>query len=539
MAQTTDDIIKAMEGDVVSITSKMLADLIKTFRMDKGRKYLELWNRYTLKDVPIMHHKVANYTKVNEKIANDFYADIVDTKTGYMGNEVTTGLSRAKYKTDGVLDETEYQADREHLRDFQVSTSSEDENSEMVSLAGATGIGYRLLWVKEGKNDVMTMNIDPWEVIYIFDPSLNEAVAAIRFFIIESKVFGDDTKVKEITVVEWYDKTDVTYYIDDGDLNFSLDISKGTEGTQPHLFNGVPVIPFPNNGLEFAEPQKVTDLIDAYDLIMSATTSEVEQLRLAYMYIRSAGLMVDDPYMKALEQTGIFPLEEGGEVGFISKDLAIEGVKIMLDEIRKNIYEFAKSIDMSKDFGGGMRVIGWQVALLNLENSSVVTERKFKKALREQYRMLTEYWKTFQGVDIDPMSIEFTFTRNFPRDIQGEAETLNLLLGAVSTETAYSQMSFIDDPEAEIKKKAFEDNPFLDGAEVAGSISLGTGEDIQKTALNGAQITALKDIVQAVSAGELTADAAIDLIVVGFPDIGEETARKMITSAGSITIDGN
>ncbi|KKK48333.1 hypothetical protein LCGC14_3146140, partial [marine sediment metagenome] len=99
MAQTTGDILKAMESDVESITSKMLSDLIKSFRLDKGREYLKLWDRYILKDVPIYHHKVANYTKVNEKIANDFYADIVDTKTGYMGNEVTTSLTREKYKT--------------------------------------------------------------------------------------------------------------------------------------------------------------------------------------------------------------------------------------------------------------------------------------------------------------------------------------------------------------------------------------------------------------------------------------------------------
>lgn len=468
--QTTDDILKAMESDVEGLTSKMLADLIKGFRNSKGKRYLELWNRYTLKDVPIYHHKVANYTKVNEKLANDFYADIVDTKTGYMGNEVTTSLNRERYKVDGELDEKEYLADREHLRDFQVNTSSEDENSEMVALAGATGIGYRLLYVPEGKNDVLTMNLEPWEVIYIFDASLNEAVAAIRFFTIELKEFGDDTKTNEITVVEWYDKTDITYYIDNGDLNFRIDTTKGVEGTQPHLFNGVPIIPFLNNGLEFAEPQKVTTLIDAYDLIMSATTSEIEQIRLAYMFLKGSGMEVDDPFIKSLEQTGILPLEDDGEAGFINKVLDMGGIKIILDELRKNIYEFSKSIDMSKDFSGEMRVIGWQVALLNLENSSVVTERKFKRALREQYRLLTDYWIKYQHVTIDPKSIEFTFTRNFPRDIQSEAETLNLLLGAVSTETAYAQMSFIDDPEAEIKKKETEVNPFLDGALPASKI---------------------------------------------------------------------
>jgi len=476
--QTTQDILKAMESGTDGLTSKMLATLITEHRVSEGHRRQKLWNRYTLKDVPIQHHKVANYVKVNEKLAHDFYADVVDTKTGYMGNEVTTSLDRDEYKTNDVLNESAYQADRKHLAEFQIETSSEDMNSEMVSLAGSTGIGYRLLYVPAGKNDVKAMNLFPWEVIYVYDDSLDEAVGAIRYYTIDSTEFTHDgKKLKEITVVEWYDKETVTYYIDNGDLNFRLDTGKGEEfineegqptssGSQPHLFDGVPIIPFPNNGLTTAEPEKAIDSIDAYDLIMSATTSEIEQFRLAYMYAKGAGLLIDNEFMKMVEQTGTFGLESDGEIGFINKELAIEGVKVILDEIRKNIYQFSKSVDMSKDYGGDMRVIGWQVTLFPLENSSKITERKFRKALREQYRLLTKYWKTYQGVDIDPNAINYTFTRNFPRDIMGEAEALNLLLTAVSKETAFSQMSFIDDPEAEIAKMEDETDPFRDVEEL-------------------------------------------------------------------------
>ena len=107
-----------------------------------------------------------------------------------------------------------------------------------------------------------------------------------------------------------------------------------------------------------------------------------------------------------------------------------------------------------------MRVIGWQVALLNLENSCKITERKFKRSLREQYKIVTDYWREFKGVDIDPNAITFTFTRNFPRDIKAEAETLQLLLNSVSTQTAFSQMSFIEDPEKEMQRIENEDSPY-------------------------------------------------------------------------------
>ena len=464
--QTTEEIIKAVNSDNLAVTSLMLRDLIETHLTGEGKRIKDLWKRYTLEDVPIYHHQVANYVKVNEKLAHDFYADIVDTKTGYMGNQVTTSVNRESYKTDNIVNETEYSKDRLFLHDWNNRVYSEDKNSEQVRNASAVGVGYRLLYVPAGLNEVKMMNLNPWEVIYIYDQSLDEAIAAVRYWFVDVKDIGG--KLSKTTVVEWYDKEYITYYISDDFKDFHIDLTKGFEGIQPHLFNGVPIIPFENNGLRRAEPEKVLSLIDAYDLIMSATTSEIEQFRMAYMFVKGAGLEIDNKFMKQVEQTGTFGLESDGEIGFINKELAIEGVKVILDEIRKNIYQFSKSVDMSKDFGGDMRVIGWQVTLLNMENSSVITERKFRKALRLQYILLTDYWREFQSVDINPYVIDFTFTRNFPRDIFAEAETLNLLLTAVSKETAYAQMSFIDDPEAEIAKMEEETDPFREVEETNG-----------------------------------------------------------------------
>ena len=226
MIQTTDDILQAINSDVDSIISKMIADLIRSHRAGEGKKRKRLWDRYTLEDVPIYHTKPAKYEKVHNEIANDFYADIVDTKTGYMGNEITVGLDRESYKLNGELQETIFDNDRKILKDFQMKSYSEDVNSEMVRLAGGTGVGYRLLYVPMGQNEVKTMNLYPWEVIYVYDESLDEAQLALRFYTVESKEYGYNGKVKEITKVEWYDKEYIRYYIDDGDMNFRLDTTK-------------------------------------------------------------------------------------------------------------------------------------------------------------------------------------------------------------------------------------------------------------------------------------------------------------------------
>ena len=440
MIQTTETITATIRADKEGSISELLADLLHGHKKTAEHQR-QLWNRYMLKDVPIMNRKQVAYEKVNRKIANDFYGDIVDTKVGYMGNEVSVSLDRGSYEGSGQFD-----IDRGVVHEFSTFNSTEDLNSDLLRDAATVGIGYRLLYVRDGQNEVRMKNLVPWEVIYIYDQSIDEPQLVLRYYELEDTADYSVT----YTVVEWYDDREVRYYIDDGNYNFRLDPARGE--VQSHLFTGVPIIPFLNNRDMLAEPEKVTGLIDAYDAILSSTASEFEQLRMAYMYAKGAGLQVDKEFINNLEQTGVFALPEDGDVGFISKEVAAEAVKLILDEIRKNIYQFAKSIDMSKDFGGDMRVIGWQVALLNLENSSKITERKFQKSLSRQYDLITNYWSRFKGVNIDPSNLEFVFTRNFPRDLYSEAQTLEILTSQVSKKTAFGLMSFIDDPDAEIDR---------------------------------------------------------------------------------------
>ena len=469
MPQTLEQLKEIIRAGNLDVTSKVIKSLVDEHREGRGGIEQRLYQRYRQEQeaIPILGRKVANYEKVNIELANDFYADIVDTKQGYMGNEVTIELDKEPYKTETAEGEesvsAKYEEHSDFLLDFGIVNSTEDLNSEAVKQAACMGRGARLLYVDvNGKSRVM--NINPWSVIEIWDRSLAELQLALRYYNMSEVQYGEDGDdyTTDLTAVEVYDKQQITYYISDGQGNYVLDRTKPMN-PQPHMFAGVPIVIFKNNDEEMAEPEKAVSLIDAYDAILSDTATEIEQLRLAYLFAKSMGMKLDDKFLETLRQTGIFPLPPEGEVGFINKAINDQVIVNALDEIRRNIYQFSRSIDLSKDMGGDMRVIGWQVNLLNLENSCKVTERKFTRALREQYRMLTTFWKEQENVDINYLDLHFVFTRNFPKDIANEAKTLLDLLGTVSRKTAYAQMSFIDDVDAEVE--AYE-------AEQEGSVDL-------------------------------------------------------------------
>ena len=58
---------------------------------------------------------------------------------------------------------------------------------------------------------------------------------------------------------------------------------------------------------------------------------------------------------------------------------------------------------------------------------------------------------------------------------------------------------------------------------------------MQQAALNGAQMQALQQIVQAVADGQLPAETAIQLIMIAIPSIDKEEAERLVNPADEFT----
>jgi SPP1 family phage portal protein len=254
---------------------------------------------------------------------------------------------------------------------------------------------------------------------------------------------------KTVHMCELYDKESVYTYRKDGSWIKIDEI--------PHLFSGVPLFIIENNSERLGDFEKAVELINAYDKALSDVSSEMEQLRLAYAIIKGARL--DDETVEKMKQTGILPIDKDGSFEFVEKQLDSESIKLLLSEIRRNIFLFCKSVDFSEVLAGDIRVLGWQTKLMPLENKAKIAERKMISALRYQYDLLTQYWAQFDGVSIDVNDMNWIFTRNIPKDIEGEARSLQMLTGVVDRETALSLMSFIDNPKEVIERMEAEMPP--------------------------------------------------------------------------------
>lgn len=431
------------------INDRVINDVIKSVDSNHMR---EMYGRYVADKahVPIMQRDVANSYKINNKLYNNFTLDVVDTKTGYMGNEIVVQL---KKEIEGYDDKVEF------LRNFDIYNNSADKNSMLVKWSALCGYAARILYI-DTAGETAYINVPSWEVIPIYEESIYDLQYALRYYPIKETILdGTSTKIQYRFRAEWYDTETVTFWISEpqanelylNELKFEPDIYK-KQPVIKHFYNGVPVVIFENNDEERGDLDSVLSLMDDYDRINSNISNELQQLAMGYLKMKGAGLNVNDEYIKRFQQTGILPLPQDGEADFLSKNLSDTVYNTHLDRLKRAIYQIAKSVDFSDQaLSGNLPVIAWKIKTSGLEYKCDITERKIKSGLRYQYELLTDFWRQFKSMDIDINDLEFIFKRTDYSDIASDAMVLQSLLGSVSRKTAYSMMRWIPDADKEVE----------------------------------------------------------------------------------------
>jgi len=443
------DILKELIRLNGQVTSDIIKDLIDD-HAPKRAKMLALYNRYKTDDLPILNREFEDKNKINRKLNNSFDSEIVDTKVGYfIGYPISYQVDKAQQGAEKV---------NATLSDFILRNSVDDLDSETVKMATICGYAARLLYIDRDGLE-RAMNVNPWEVILVYDRSINEPQFALRYYDIAIK---EGKKDKTRTRVEWYDDKTVTYYIQDDEGNFVLDLSEPVN-PQPHLFDLVPLIIFPNNEEMQGDAEKVLNLIDAYDRTLSDVNSEIEQFRLAYMAFY--GYDPDEETLAKARQTGAFGLDEKGEgvgIEFITKQMNDTAIENHLNRLENNIMRFSKTVNMTDEsFASNLSGVAIRYKLMALETKCITMERKMTAALRQQFRVLATAWAK-KGIPVDYTNIFFQFKRNLPVNLLDEAQTTAQLRGHVSERTRLSQLSFVDDVEWEMEEMANDNQGLVD-----------------------------------------------------------------------------
>jgi SPP1 family phage portal protein len=416
-------------------------------------KTVQLYDRYKARNIPIFKRQPAKFNdvkginrldvKVNNHLNNAFDSDIVDTQVGYgFGHPIAYSVA-SDDKGKSLIPELDAKID-----EFNKRNNVEDADSESGKKAIICGYSARLLYINDD-GDESLMNVDPFEAIILSRTNdLTNPTYALRYYPI---LRWNGTTKETFIRADFYDGENITTFISSGTPDSGIETFTLEEEAHPHMFRGCPLFGIPNNQELQGAVEKVINLIDAYDRTVSDENNEIEQMRLAYLVIKNAGISEEDA--KKIDESGIFELfEKDDDVKFLTKDINDAVIEHHLDRLAENIQRFAKTVNFSDATFGTTSGVALRYKLLSLENKMVTLERKFIAALRYQYKLLCNCWSNRKVDGVEPtagnsdyLNIKFQFTRNLPVNLLEEAQTTALFKGNIPEKARLSLLSFITD----------------------------------------------------------------------------------------------
>lgn len=400
--------------------------------------FIHLKNMYDNKN-DIKHRVQQDASKPNNKISHAYASYITDSAVGYfMGKPVSYSFN----------DETL----AEQFDDIFKYNDETAENTQLATDASIFGCAVELMYVD---NNLMPRfkAVSPLEVIAIYDCSIEEnLIGAIRHW----KVQVDEEDVDYIE-----------YYTADKIMKFTSDSNGGLVGAveeTEHFFGDIPLVIFENNHDCVGDFEKVTDLINALDKVVSDSANDFEMFTNAIMIIK--GVDIDEVLFEKLKTMRLMNLVGDGEqkdvsAEYLYKDIPDQALENYKNRLVDNIHMFSGVPNMNdENFANNLSGVAIQFKLSNLEFKCATKESYFRKGLLRRIELICNLQglmgKVGETKDIIK-NVDIRFTRNVINNTNEMIQQAIQLSSIVSKETVLENLAgLIPDVQEELDRLAEE-----------------------------------------------------------------------------------
>lgn len=386
----------------------------------------------------ILRQKPKEQYKPDNRLVVNFAKYIVDTFNGYfIGVPVQTSHENKQVSN--------------YLELLDGYNDQDDNNAELSKICSIYGHGYELVFNDENAEIGIT-HLTPLEAFIVYDDSIRQKpLFAVRYFYNKDGVLEGS----------YSDASKITYF-KDGEKDLEIGES------DPHPFDGVPMIEYVENEERQSLLASVVTLINAFNKAISEKTNDVEYFADAYLKILGAEL--DDETLKSLRDTRIINLKDTDAqqltVEFLQKPDADATQEHLLDRLENLIFRTAMVANISDESFGTASGIALRYRLQAMDNLAKTKERKFMSGMNRRYKLIASYPTSKIGPK-DWIGIKYKFTRNLPANLLEESQIAGNLAGIVSEETQVGVLSIVENPQKEIEKKN-SDRPTLISRKAGG-----------------------------------------------------------------------
>lgn len=449
-----------VEQESQRIDPSFLSDLISAHTRKIAPKYRKYQKLYENKH-KVLNRQKKDENKPNNRIANDFFSQIIDNTAGYfLGNPVILNYTEPQAEKKLVeVDPNDVGVDLGDIADTAVQDELDNictENDkddlfiEWGKEAMIKGLSHVLVYQNE-ESKTKFMRVSPEDCILVYkNSSTHEAKWKIRLYDIDTEDTNKTTHYAEV-----YDATGY-------DVFTSSEDSTGGRGSRnvagytfqkrvSHIYGRIPIVTLYNNEEQMSDLERIETLVNDYDKVLSDMSNEFEAFRNAYLMLKN--MVAGKDALDKLKVEGILEVMENGDAKFLTKQIQTEAIENHLDRLERNIYKFSQVPDLSdENFAGNLSGIAIRFKLFGLETKCIIKERKMERAIKELFKVLYAPLRVLTGHEPDVLNLKIEFTRNVPTNTTEIVDTVCKLEGKVDQETLLSLLPFVDNPKEILEK---------------------------------------------------------------------------------------
>ena len=406
------------------LDAALLGKMINRFHINEQPR-LEKYKNYYDGVQAILRKAYADPTKPCNRTVINYCKNIVDSYCGYLA---TPGY--INYRSD---------VDIENIMDVLRYNDYQAEDSDFLLDALIYGVAAELMYIDtDGKTRFRLIN--PTQCFGVCDDSLTgDLMYFVRMYMANE---WDDSNVFNVDVYSPLSVKHFTMHGFNGALQFVSE--------EPHYFNQCPanIFALPDEKSIF---DCVLNLQDSANDLLSAEVDDYQAFCDAYMVLEGVDADTDD--ITAMKENRVLVLPEGAKASWLTKNANDAQVENILKRIQESIYRIAACPDFSSEsfVGGVSSGVAIQYRLTGMETRAGKIEAVMKKALQRRIEIIAGIASLKLGEEVF-RDIQIEFVRNIPEDQSATINLINSLKGTVSDETLLSQLSFIEDPAAEVEK---------------------------------------------------------------------------------------
>lgn len=288
----------------------------------------------------------------------------------------------------------------------------------------------------------------------LFDVQVIDPRSGAHIYENDELYFIMKIKQEEKETFKVYDSKNIYYYDDDG---------KRT-ATKEHLFKATPIgIAQFEEGIEETIYSDIKGLQDAYETNLSDISNEISDFRNAYLML--IGVSVTDDQGKNLKKEGMLNIKnKDGKADWLIKNINDSFIQNTLKTLEDKMYQITGHINHNEAMQSNTSSLALRTRLISLEQKCKLNQKVITECIKRRLYFFLEFLRITEGVSCSFREILIKFTPNIPQDDLMMANIINTLgPDRLSTATALSLLSFVHNPEEELKDIEAQQSKLRDG----------------------------------------------------------------------------